>query len=83
MANLNKQNPETTATVSVVGGVGLAPTTVPWQSGDTVKSILDRAHIQLSEDVAVTLGRKRIITPETTTVEPNDTLVIAGKLSNG
>lgn len=90
MATLNKNPeaitntpPEGTNTVSIVNGVGNAPTIVTWQDGDTVQTVLDRAHIYLSKEAAVTLGRKRIRNLEKTTVRAGDTLVIAGKVSNG
>ncbi len=81
MADLNKTNHE--ATVNVVNGTGNDAIAFPYSQGDTVASILKKANIKLEHGTTVTLGRKNVRNPEKTSVKPGDTLVIAGKVSNG
>lgn len=70
-------------TVNVANGVGNAPTPVDWYSGDTVASVLERAKIEIKSGQTATLGRRRVKHPEKTKVKAGDTIVIAGKISNG
>jgi len=69
--------------VYLVNGVGNDAIAYPWAEGDTVASILEKAKVKLKEGSTVTLGRENIRKPEKTSVKPGDTLVIAGKVSNG
>jgi len=82
MTNLNKSN-SNEAVVNVVNGAGNEAIPYVYSEGDTVASILQKAGIKLGHGATVTLGRKRIKNPENATVKPGDTLVIAGKVSNG
>lgn len=69
--------------VNIVDGVGNDPIRCAWTEGDTVYSILERAGILVKPGYTVTLGRQRIKDIQHTTIQPEDTLVIAGKVKNG
>lgn len=81
MTDFNKTN--NGATVNVVNGTGNDAVPFPYNEGDTVASILKKANIKLDHGSTVTLGRKNVQKPGKTPVKPGDTLVIAGKVSNG
>lgn len=69
--------------VMVAVGAGNDPIPVKWEEGDTVASILQRAQITVGPGQTPTLGKKRIVNPEETTVQPDDVIVIAGMPANG
>lgn len=83
MANMDKKNESTGNTVTIANGIGNKPITVEFHSGDTVASVLDRAELTLEAGTTVSIGRKRVEDIDKTTVAAGDTLVIAGKVSNG
>lgn len=70
-------------TVTIANGTGNTPITVDCYAEDTVAKVLKRADLVLESGTTVSLGRKRIGNIDKTTVAPGDTLVIAGKVSNG
>lgn len=69
-------------TVSVVVGSN-KPIKVDYRQGDTVQSILDRAGASIKQGQSASLGRRRVGDPKKTKVQPGDTIVIAGRPSNG
>lgn len=69
--------------VTLVKGVGSEPLKYVYIEGDTVKSILERANIELANGMTVSLGRRRVEDFGSTEVKPGDLLVITKKICNG
>ena len=69
--------------VRVACGAGREPKNIPWTEGMTVARVLEAAEIDVDDDHTATLGRRRVIDPETESVQPNDIVVVAGKPGNG
>ncbi|MDO4611927.1 MAG: hypothetical protein Q4B29_00470 [Candidatus Saccharibacteria bacterium] len=65
----------------VVGGN--TPKTVDYQQGDTVASVLQRAGVYLTGSQTAALGRRRVQDAAKTPVKAGETIVVAGKPSNG
>lgn len=69
--------------VLVSAGAGTEPIYVEWQEGMTVSDALAVADVFPSGGETATLGRRRVEDPETTEVQPNDIVVVAGMPGNG
>lgn len=79
----NENTTKKIGTITIANGTGNDPITVDCYPGDTVAKVLKRADLVLEDGTTVSLGRKKIDNINKTTVAPGDTLVIAGKVSNG
>lgn len=69
--------------VLVSAGAGTEPIYVTWQEGMTVASALAAAEVTPIGGETATLGRRRVEDPDTTAVQPNDIIVVAGMPGNG
>lgn len=78
----NKANANST-TVTVAVGAGSKPMRIDWRPGDTVASILKRAGVVVAPGKTPTLGERKVSDPEHTKVQAGETIVVAGKPSNG
>ncbi len=78
----SKKEVEKIGSVTIANDAGNKPIKVDCYPEDTVATILERAQLVLEEDTTVSRGRARIDNMDAR-VSPGDTLVIAGKVSNG
>ena len=77
------ESTKNTQKVFINNGPGTPTKEVDYQQGDTVATVLKRAEITIGSTQTATIGKARIKNPEKHRVNPNDTIVIAGKPGNG
>lgn len=82
---MNKTTQTTTGknTVKLAIGAGTEPIAVDWKEGDTVSAVIKRAGAAIQPGQTATLGRRRVKNPDKTAVRAGETIIIAGKPSNG
>ena len=81
---LNKpKTPGSEPVVEVAMGAGTPAVQIAWRSGDTVATVLARGNFSIEAGKTATLGRRRVVDPSATPVQPGDVIVVAGTPANG
>ena len=69
--------------VSIARGTDKETLEVVWLEGDTVASVLERAHVRLSHGLTAVLARRRVQNPAEANIRPGERILIAGKPGHG